>query len=263
MWKSPFAVLAITLSTVSFAAAQQAAPPTQPAPSEAQAAIASAQQANKFVYLFFWKEQNPQTDKAWALVKPALANMAEQAKLVSVQTTDAAEAALVTKYDVTRAPLPLVLAIAPCGAITKAFTREFDEAQLRAALVSPGTQLCMKALQDRKLVLLCVVDRVGPYTAASVPQGVQDFKSDPRFGPATEVVLLSGSDEAEATFLEGLKVEPQTAKPVTVFLAPPGSVIGSFDGSATKDHFAQKLTASQSNPCAGGQCGPNGCPPRK
>ena len=55
--------------------------------------------------------------------------------------------AIVDKYGVSRSPMPLVLAIAPCGAITKGFTKTFDEDQLRTAFVSPCTAECMKALK--------------------------------------------------------------------------------------------------------------------
>ena len=52
-------------------------------------------------------------------------------------------------------------------------------------------------------------------------------------------------------------------KPCTVLLAPPGSVIGQFDGRASKEQIVAKLVAAQNNPCAGGKCGPNGCGPKK
>ena len=85
---------------------------------------------------------------------------------------------------------------------------------------------------------------------------------DERFGPATEVVLLNAHDAGEAAFLQELKVDPrrQTVDGVS---RPPGSVIGQFDARATKDDFVKQVVAAQSNPCAGGKCGPNGCGPKK
>ena len=96
-----------------------------------------------------------------------------------------------------------------------------------------------------------------------VPPGVQQFKADERFGPATEVVMLNARDEGEATFLKELKVDPRAAKPLSVLLAPPGSVIGQFDARATKEDLVKQVAAAQSGPCAGGKCGPNGCGPKK
>lgn len=59
------------------------------------------------------------------------------------------------------------------------------------------------------------------------------------------------------------KVDPRTSTSVTVLLAPPGSVVGKFDGAATKEQLVAKLQAAQSDPCAGGKCGPGGCGPKR
>lgn len=231
--------------------------------SQGSAAIEGAAAAKKFIFVFFWKEKNQQTDRAWSVLQPAVAKMADWAEVATVQVTDPAERDLVARYDLSRTPLPLVLAIAPCGAITKAFAGKFTEAQLEAAYVSPCTQLCLKALQDKKLVLLCVVNQAGPNSAAAVPPGAREFKADATYGAATEIVLMSADDEAEASFRQELQVNAKMPKPCTVLLAPPGSVIGQFDTRATKEQIVAKLVAAQNNPCAGGKCGPNGCGPKK
>jgi hypothetical protein len=231
--------------------------------SQGQAAIDRAAAAGKYVLLFFWRENDAQTGKAWAVFQPAAAKLADSADIVSIQITNSAEKRIIDTYNVTRAPMPLVLAVAPCGAITKAFTKTFDENQLRTAFVSPCTQRCLKALQSRKLVFVCVVERSAPNVPLQVPTGVEDFKADKKFGPATEIVLVDAQDESEATFLKELGVSAYASKPLTVFLAPPGAMIGKFGGAATKDVLLAKLAAAQSNPCAGGKCGPGGCGPKK
>lgn len=231
--------------------------------SQGQAAIDRAAAAQKYVFLFCWKDKNPQTDRAWSVLQPAVANMADLAEAASIQITDPAEKTIVDKYGLTRAPMPLVLAIAPCGAITKGFTKTFDEKQLRTAFVSPCTQQCLKALQDRKLVLACVVDQVNPQDQVTLPKGVEDFKADAKYGSATEVVLINARDQREAAFLKDFQVAPQAQMPVVIFLAPPGAMIGKFDGNTTKQELVAKLVSAQSNPCAGGKCGPGGCGPKK
>ena len=231
--------------------------------SQSQAAIERAATANKYVFIFFWREKNPQTNKAWGVFQPAAARLADSAEVVSIQITSPAEKPLVDKYGVSRAPMPLVLAVAPCGAITKSFTKAFDENQLRAAFVSPCTQLCLKALQDRKLVFVCVVDQANPQEPMTIPKGVEDFKADGKYGPTTEIVLVNAQDKSEATFLKEFGVGEHAPKPITVFLAPPGVLVGKFDSSATKKVFLAKLAAAQSDPCAGGKSGPGGCCPKK
>ena len=60
--------------------------------------------AQKYVFLFFWKEKNPQTDKAWSVLQPAVAKMADSAEVVSIQITDPAEKQIVDKYGVSSRP---------------------------------------------------------------------------------------------------------------------------------------------------------------
>jgi hypothetical protein len=121
----------------------------------------------------------------------------------------------------------------------------------------------LKALQDRKLVLACVVDQINPQDPVAIPQGVEDFRADAKYGPATEIVFVNARDEGEATFMKDFQVDPRSPKPVIVFLAPPGAMIGKFNGTTTKQQLVAKLVSAQSNSCAGGKCGPGGCGPKK
>lgn len=254
------AAVILAVSATAITAQEQAATANV---SQGQAVIDHAAAAQKYAFLFFWKDKNPQTDKAWNVLQPAMANMADSAEVVSIQATNPAEKRIVDKYGVSRAPMPLVLAVAPCGAITKAFTGAFDENKLRTAFVSTCTQQCLKALQDRKLVLVCVVDQANPQDPVTIPKGVEDFRADAKYGSATEIILVNAKDQGEAAFLKDFQVDPQAQKPIVVFLAPPGSMIGKFDGTATKQQLVAKLVSAQSNPCAGGKCGPGGCGPKK
>jgi len=231
--------------------------------SPGQAALERAAAAKKILFIFFWKEKTPQTEKALGVWQTAMTNMADVADSVAIQTANPAEKKIVERFAVSRSPMPMVLAVAPCGAVTKAVTGTFDEKKLRAAIVSPGTQLCLKALQDRKLVLLCVGNQTAEQGQNLVPKGVQEFQADQRYSKATEVVLVSASDANEATLLKEFQVDPRAQQAAVVFLAPPGSLVGKFNGNPTKEQLVAKLTAAQSSCCPGGQCGPNGCGPKK
>jgi len=187
----------------------------------------------------------------------------DRAESMAVNVTDPTEKTLVTRFGIDRSPVPLVLAFAPNGAITKGLPVKFDEKQLFQAFVSPGTANCLKALQGRKLVLLSVQSRSPHVREVSLQQGVADFASDSRYASATEIVVIDPADPAETSFLQDLQVDPRTATSVTVFLAPPGSVVGKFDGAVTKEQLIAKLQTAQSNPCAGGKCGPGGCGPKR
>jgi thioredoxin-like negative regulator of GroEL len=238
-------------------------PPAPKVTSKGLTAVQHAAAADKYLFVFFWKERNQQTDALWAVLQSAMSKVADRAERAAVNVSDPTEKAMVAQFGLDRSPMPLVLALAPNGAITKGFPSKFNEDQLMQAFVSPGTASCLKALQARKLVLLVIQRRSPSIRQVSLQQGVADFAADARFAEATEIVAIDPADPAEASFLRDLPVDPRANTSVTVLLAPPGSVVGKFDGAVTKEQLVAKLQTAQSNPCAGGKCGPGGCGPKK
>ena len=103
---------------------------------------------NKYLFAFFWNTDNDQTAAMKKVFEDATAKVADRAMTVSVRVSDPAESGIVKKYDLERAPMPLVLAIAPNGAIMGGFPTKFEEQELLNAFSSPGTEKCMKALQE-------------------------------------------------------------------------------------------------------------------
>jgi hypothetical protein len=181
---------------------------------------------------------------------------------VAVNVTAKAEAQIVEKFRLDRAPMPLVLAIAPNGAITGGFPDSFSEQELLDAFASPCLEKVVKALQDRKLTFLCVQNAKTAGNEDSL-QGVRDFCADERYRAATEIVMLDPAAQAEAKFLSDLKISADTANAVTVFLAPPGSPIAMFEGAITKEALVETLQKASSACGPGGSCGPGGCGPAK
>jgi len=259
-----------TIAVVASASAAVAQSPyrvQQPDPqttSKGMAALQQAAAADKYLFVFFWKEKSQQTDAMWNVLQPAMSKLADRAESVAINVSDPAEKPMVAKFGVDRSPTPLVLALAPNGAVTKGFPLKCDERQLFQAFVSPGTAGCLKALQARKLVLLSVQSRSPYIQQVSLQRGVADFAADARFVGATEIVSVDPADPAEASFLQDLQVDPRAASQTTVLLAPPGSVVGTFTGNVTKEQLVAKLASAQSGSgcCPGGKCGPGGCGPK-
>jgi len=199
--------------------------------------------------------------KAQEVNRSAMAKMTDRADSIAVSIADPAEKRIVDKFSVRGAPMPLVLAVAPTGAPTRAFPKQFEEAQFQQAFVSPGTAKCMKAIMDRHLLLICVQNGKTQFNQEAM-QGVEAFKADPQYAKVTEVVTLNPADKAERSFLKDLEVDPQTTTAVTLLVTPPGAPIATFEGAVTKEQIAAKLAAAQSGCCPGGKCGPGGCCPK-
>jgi hypothetical protein len=188
--------------------------------------------------------------------------MADRADGIAIHVMDPAEKPMVDRFGARGAPMPVVLAIAPTGAATRAFPKKFEEAQLQQGFVSPCAAICMRAIQDRHLLLICVQNDNTQFNDQAL-QGVEAFKADPQYAKVTDVVLLNPAEPAEQSFLKALQVDPRTTKAVTLLVTPPGAPVASFEGPVAKEQIVEKLAAAQSSCCPGGKCGPGGCSPKK
>lgn len=213
--------------------------------------------ANKYAFVFFFRTEDERTESMRVALESGVEDLSEKAEVIVVDVTDPLEKASVDKFGVGRAPMPLILAIAPTGAVTKSWFRNFDAAQLGQAFVSPGEAGCLKALQDRKMVLVCVQNGKTAHNAEAL-QGVNEFKTDRLYTARTATVSIDPTDEAEADFLKKLRVSPETEEAVTVLMAPPGRPVATFTGATNK---ADIIAATKK---AGSGCDPkSGCCPKK
>ena len=241
---------------------QDGASPARALPrGDAVKAKREAAEAGRYLFAFFYKADDDKAQAMWQVVEGAVRKNSSRAVAVAVDISDPSAKSVVDEYGLDRAPMPLALAIAPNGAITGGFPSEFQEQDLLDAFASPSLEKCMKALQEGKLVFLCVQNGSTKFNEEAM-RGVSDFKSDARFGQATEIVPMDPADSAEASFLANLKIDKDTKNAVTVFLAPPGSAIAMYEGATSKDELLATLLRARSG-CGAGGCGPGGCgPPR-
>ena len=216
--------------------------------------IERAARAGKYLFVFLYKEDDEQTRKMREVFEKVTRKARSRAASAVVNITEPAEKGIVEKFKLERAPTPLVLVLAPNGAVTGGFPTEFSEEKLMEAFVSPCSEKCLKALQDGKLVLLCVRTASSESNRVAM-QGVRDFKADSRFSQSTEIVELDPTNSTEKRFLTQLQVDAKSDEPITVFLAPPGAVIGKFPGRTDK---AMLETALRKASSASSGCCPSG-----
>ena len=221
--------------------------------SQGQAAIDRAAAAQKYIFIFFYAGQDSHTSAMKGVFDTAMAKMTDRADATAIYIADPAEKPIVDKFGVRGAPMPLVLAIAPTGAATRAFPKQFEEAQFQQAFVSPCTAKCMRVIQDRRMILLCVQNGSTQFNQEAM-QGVKAFKADSPYGPGTEVVMLDPADKAEQHFLSDLQVDPRTTTAVTVLVTPPGAPVARFAGAVTKDEITAKVKEAESGCGAGCSC---------
>ncbi|MCE5317632.1 MAG: hypothetical protein LLG04_09805 [Parachlamydia sp.] len=221
-------------------------------------AIQNAARANKHLYIFFYKDQNDKTQRFQSIFDRAIQKMGDQARSLKVKTTDPSAKPLIDRFNLKRSPMPFVIVLAPNGAITVGFP-SFTEDQLKDSLTSPGAASCLKALQDRKLVLICLQNSRTAHNEEAM-KGVNEFKADPKFGEATVIVKIDPSNAEEAKFLHQLALDTNSSQAVTVLISPPAQVVATYQGPTTKATLVSDLQKANSECCPGGCC-PGGCCP--
>ena len=253
--------LAGFVSTASAAEGTTGVQSAGPSSGASAAAMQQAASANKYLFAFLYEKDDDATRAARKAFDAAVKKITPAPQSVALDRTAPAEKEFVAKFGVDRAPMPLVLAIAPNGAVTGGFkAAELTEERLRDAVASAGLQKCVKALQDKRLVLVCLQNGRTKANDAAM-KGVNEFKADPQFGAMTDIVKVDPSDTKEMKLLAQLKADPQAKMATTAFLAPPGVLVANIDGPTSKDALKAALQKAMSScaPGAGSGC----CPPKK
>jgi hypothetical protein len=223
-------------------------------------AVEQASQENKHLFIFFYKDQNDRTLRSQELFDQVMQKVGDRANFVKVKINDPSEKQIIDKFNLKRSPMPFVLVLAPNGAVTGGFPSNFTEQQLLDSFASPGMATCLKGLQDRRLVFLCLQNRHTTNNEAAM-RGVREFQADPRFSSATEVVVIDPSDMQERKFLNQLAIDIHSPQAITVFISPPAQTIGQYKGSTSKEQFISDLQKAVSGCCGTGGCCPGGCCP--
>ena len=259
-WNRTEVAAASESSTVAVPAADQVSTPPE---SIGQAALKKASDENKHLFLFVSEDDNEETATAKRTFEAAVGKLGNAAQSAFINKNQATEKVIVEKYQLNGAPMPLVLALAPNGVVTGAyFGDKLKDPQLQDGIAGPGMQRCLKALQDQKLVFLCLQNAATKSNDAAM-QGVNEFKSDSRYAQSTEIIKVDPTAAAEQSFLTKLKLDPKMTEATTAFLAPPGTLISKAAGATTKDALVASLQAASSGGCGAGGCGPKGCCPKK
>lgn len=201
--------------------------------------LTAASAEKKFTFVLFYKEDNATRQQFAGVLADALKERSPQATWTEVQVTNPQEKAIVEKFKLSRTPMPLVLAIAPNGAITGVFPKTLTPELVAASIVSPTKTRVMKTIQENKLAIVCING-----DAKALPQGVNQFAADPHYSSRTIVHMLNSTDAAEVSFLKDLGVAASSPTCTVCLLASPGVVVGKWPANVTGQQMSTALHAA-------------------
>lgn len=230
-------------------------------PGAGQQAIDRAVEAGHYLFIYFYDGKSPETLSRQEELSAGARQLGREVDLAVVDITDPGDVSFARKQNVARAPMPMVLAFAPTGAVTGAFSEDLTPDTLRTAFVSPATELSLAHLQLNHLVLVCVQSTSTRWNEEAM-RGVSEFVADERFAGAADVVMLDPSNPAEGEFLATLGVDPATPDAVTIVMLPPGTAVARVVGKSDKETLIKELEASMKRPGCAPSAG-SGCCPKK
>lgn len=210
----------------------------QQANASLQTTLEQSAAAGTFTFVVFHRDGGDATKALCQQVETELKAHQGKAVLTTARVDDPTEKTMVEKFGIARAPMPMVVVVAPNGAVTGLFPRSMTAEQATAAIVPPTMMNCMKQLQDQKLVFVCLTrtDRV------EVPEGVGAIQQLPEFKDRVSLVGLCLDDPSESRFYEQLKLDPSKVDgPYAVLIAPPGALVGHFDPQSTAESIAAAI----------------------
>jgi hypothetical protein len=186
-----------------------------------ESALKDAAKAKKHFFALFVRAKDEKCDKMRALFAEAQRQPGERAIYHVATVSDKAEAAFIRKYRIDRAPLPLTLVFAPNGAVVKAFEGEVVTREaLDGAYASPLLADTLKALQEQRIVLLCVQGKATRHNKESL-DAAQAVVRDEKARDYMVVMQVALEDDKSADLMKPLEVAPGTEEPPSSSSFPP------------------------------------------
>jgi len=219
-------------------------------PESANKAIAQAQQNGDFLYILFYEKKDNSFQEMQKTVQAFSKNSAKAAKTYAALTTDSKESDVIQKYGINRAPLPVLLAFAPNGAITGGFPQKVTEQQLSDCMVSKLIMKILKTVQAKKVALVLLQNKNTKFNTETANVAVE-FSKDERLIGLVDIIKQDPSDGDIKEFLTQCKIESTTKDAATVLIVPPGKIGGVYSGNVTKETLIAGLAS-----CSGGGCCP-------
>ena len=182
-----------TLSIGLATAAQPAQTPLLP--TTAQEALAQAKQRNRYLFVLLFDERNAAYHKLRQEVRAAMEGMKKKGDFVELGAATAQGESLRKKHGLTQDPLPIVMAIAPSGTMTRAYEGVCSPYHLESAIVSPATAVLTGALRQDAAAILVFTNSSLPDRKA-VRGAVIEFAASLDTTP--EVVEIDPRDKEEA-----------------------------------------------------------------
>lgn len=215
--------------------------------------IEKANKSCKPVFLVAYNANGTDADKAFSIADGAKKNLKASSVVIKMNTSDAANSALVTKYRLAGAPLPLILVLDKNGSATGGLIlKDATSEKLIDMIPSPKTSELIKALGDGKSAYVVVykesmTSKKNIMDNCAVACSKMDNKS--------VTVMVAMDDKNEMKLLQSLRCDMNAKEPVTYVINKSGQITGAHNGITDVNTL---VSSAKKAPASG--CCPSGAP---
>lgn len=223
-------------------------------PSDAKSALAEASQADQYLFLTFYKAADSYLSSMSTAISAFKKTSPVKIALFDAAFDNPANKAVAATYGISEGQLPLLLVVAPNGAVTGGYPTAVTADQLKTSVsVSDLMLKVLKALQEQKVALVALQNGATKFNTESWA-GVADFTNDTTYKKLTTAIKADPAAAGSAEFIKQCQLVGPVTEATVVVLMPPGRIGKILTGKLTKDDILKSLQA-----CTAG----SGCCPKR
>lgn len=221
------------------------------------AEIEKANKSCKPVFLVAYNTDGADAVKAISLANSAKKNLKGSSVVVKMNTSDAANSALVSKYRLTGAPMPLILILDKNGTTAGGLALKDATAEKLVDMIpTPKSSELIKALAEGKSVYI-VVYKESMTSKKNIAENcaIACGKMD----NTCVTVMVGLDDKKEAKLLQSLKCDVNAKEPVTYVINKAGQIVGTYNGLTDVNTLVSTAKKAPAGGCCPGGAKPGGC----
>lgn len=216
---------------------------TYAVPTNAKSAIADAFAAGQFLCLVFYETKDASFTEMSSSIETFIKTSTNKISVYNAKAADPANQEVQDRYFITKGNLPMLLVLAPNGAVTGGSPKTVTADQMKQFTSFSDLMLkIIKPLQEQKVVLVALQNASTKFNKDSWA-GVTDFANDANYKDLVAAVKADPTATGSQDFVKQCQLIPPLTEATVVVLIPPGKIAKIMNGIVTKADILKSLQA--------------------
>jgi len=210
-------------------------------PTNAKSAIDETSKAGQFLCLVFYEAHDASLTSLSSTISTFKKTSKKKFVAYNAKMSDPANKEIVDKYGIQSTDLPMVLVIAPNGAVTGGAPKTVTADQLKQFTgISDLMLKVIKPLQERKVALVALQNQSTKSNAESW-SGVNDFANDTLYKDLVAAIKADPAAAGSQDFVKQCGLMTTLTEATVVVLMPPSKIAKVLSGKLTKADILKSL----------------------